>query len=253
MDDCKRTAGRVTPYVDGALPPGERTEVERHLNACPPCARGAQEEQGARTVLRECSDRLKAEPLPPGLRSRCEALAREHSRVRTVALWRMLMPATAIAVLLIFAGVLIFSVATRRSDALLAAQLTADHVKCFQVFVPEGTSSASEVEEELESKYGWDLHVPPSSDADGITLLGGRRCLYADGSVPHVMYRAASGAAPVSLFRLEGVTRKPGEVTTLGHQCRIWSRGGNTYVLVLPKESSPEIARLARYVEREAR
>ena len=253
MDDCKRTAGRITPYVDGTLPPGERTEVEQHLGHCPPCARGAQEEQGARVVLRECSSRLKAQPLPPGLRSRCEALAREHSRVRTVALWRMLLPATAIAVLLIFAGVLVFSVATRRSDALLAAQLTADHVKCFEVFVPNTNAAASEVEEELESKYGWDIHVPPSSDAAGITLLGGRRCLYADGSMPHVMYKAAGSAEHVSLFRLDDVTRKPGDVTTLGHHCRIWSRGGHTYVLVLPKETSPEIARLARYVEREAR
>jgi anti-sigma factor RsiW len=252
MDECRRTAERVTPYVDGALPPGERREVEQHLQHCPPCARGAQEEQGARTVLRERADRLRAQPLPPGLRSRCEALAHEHSRVQAVRWWRLLVPATAIAVLLIFAGVLIFAVATRRSDTLLAAQLTADHVKCFEVFVPEKGADASEIEEELESKFGWDMHVPPSSSAAGITLLGGRRCLYADGSMPHVMYKA-EGAEPVSLFRLEGVTRKAGEVTTLGHHCRIWSRGGNTYVLVLPKETSPGIARLARYVEREAR
>jgi anti-sigma factor RsiW len=251
MDDCKRVAERVTPYVDGALPPGERQEVEQHLGHCPPCARGAEEEQGARAVLRERAVRLKEAPLPPGLRSRCEALAREHSRVRTVAVWRMLVPATAIAVMLIITGVLIFSLATRRSDTLLAAQLTADHVKCFEMFVPSTSTDASAVEEELESKYGWDMHVPPSSREAGLTLVGGRRCLYADGSMPHVMYEAAG--QPVSLFRLEGVTRPPADVNALGHHCRIWTRGGHTYVLVLPDKESPAIARVARYVEREAR
>jgi anti-sigma factor RsiW len=253
MKDCRRIAGRVTPYVDGALPESERAEVERHLSGCPPCRRGAEEEQGGRTVLRECADRLKAEPLPPGLRSRCEALAREHAGLRRVTWWRLLAPITAMAVLIIFAGVLLFALATRRSDALLAAQLTADHVKCFKVFVPgEGAVDALRVEEELERKYGWNLHLPASSAEAGITLLGGRRCLYADGSLPHVMYKS-DASAPVSLFRLEGVKRKAADVLAFGHRCRIWSRGDHTYVLVMPEQQTPAIARLARYVEAEAR
>jgi hypothetical protein len=67
-----------------------------------------------------------------------------------------------------------------------------------------------------------------------------------------LLYRTA-GAAPVSLFRLEGVTRDAADVTTMGHRCRIWSRGGHTYVLVAPERTSPEIARIARYVQQEAR
>src|SRR5918999_128969 len=147
MDDCRRTAGRVTPYVDNALPTGERAEVERHLNACPPCRRGAEQEQAGRTVLRECAGRLRSEPLPPGLRSRCESLAREHARKPRVSWFRLLVPLSAMAVLVIFAGVLVFSVATRRSDTLLAAQLTADHVKCFKVFEPGGYVEAVRVEQ----------------------------------------------------------------------------------------------------------
>jgi anti-sigma factor RsiW len=252
MDECRRTAERVTPYVDETLPPGERAEVERHLNACPPCRRTAEQEQYGRTVLRHCADRLKAQPVPPGLRSRCEALARERSRVRWFTSVRLLVPLTAIAVLIIFAGVFVLSLATRRSDALLAAQLTADHVKCFKMFVPDEGQDAARVEEELESKYGWDMHVPPSSAEGGVTLLGGRRCLYADGSMPHVMYKASS-AQPVSLFRLEGVIRKDVDLTSLGHRSRIWSRAGHTYVLVTPEQTTPEITRIARYVQQEAR
>ena len=44
------------------------------------------------------------------------------------------------ALVILFTGAL-FSIVTRQSDALLAAQLTADHVKCFGLFRPgEGTT-----------------------------------------------------------------------------------------------------------------
>jgi anti-sigma factor RsiW len=58
MKDCRETSERLTPYVDDALPPEERTDIERHLNACPPCRQSAVEEQGGRTVVRECASRL---------------------------------------------------------------------------------------------------------------------------------------------------------------------------------------------------
>jgi len=252
MDDCQRTAARVTPYVDGVLPDRERPEVERHLAECPPCRRGAEAEQGGRSVLRRCATRLKAEPLPPGLRSRCEALAGEYARRGTRPWWSALAPLTGIAALVVFAGILLLALATRRSDALLAAQLTADHVKCAKVFLPDARAEAAAVERDLENKYGWEMHVPPSSAEAAVTLLGGRRCLYAEGPLPHVMYQSVD-AGPVSLFRLEGVTRRASDIVTLGYRCRIWSRGGNTYVLVTPERQTPQMMQFARYVRAEAR
>jgi anti-sigma factor RsiW len=254
MDDCRRTVDRLTPYVDEALPPGERTDVERHLNKCPPCRQTAVEEQGGRTVVRECADRLRQSPLPPGLRSRCEELARHHCRARSAGMFgRRLLPALLIGSVAIAAGLAVLSISTSRSGTVLAAQMTADHVKCFK-FVGSGgeEADARAVEHALETKYGWDMHVPPSSPENGLRLIGGGRCLYADGTMPHIMYRAA-GAGPVSLFRLEGVTRREADVTTLGHRSRIWSRGGNTYVLVLPESASSQDAQLVRYVQQEAR
>lgn len=252
MDECRRTDERLTPYADEALPPGERAEVERHLDACPPCRQSAVEEEGGRTIVRECADRLRQTPLPPGLRSRCEALAREDEREKKPS-WRVrLIPATMIATLLLLVGMALFSLVTRRSEALLAAQLTADHMKCFSVFRPSGEADAAQVEAQLERDYGWEMHVPPSSPDVGVQLLGGRRCLYAEGTMPHVMYRAA-GAQPMSLFRLEGVTRPEADVVTMGYRSRIWSRDGNTYVLVLPESAAGDIGRIARYVRTEAR
>jgi hypothetical protein len=209
------------------------------------------EEQGGRTLVRERADRLRQSP-PPGLRSRCEALAREHCRQKTAAPWYLrLLPMSLVAAIVTVAALGLFSLATRRSSALLAAQLAVDHAKCFRIFDPAESSDARQVEADLRARYGWVMHVPASSAENGVQLVAGRRCLYADGTLPHVMYRAA-GAAPVSLFRLDGVTREESEVTTMGYRCRIWSRGGNTYALVMPVSAAAD-TRLVSYLRREAR
>ena len=207
-------------------------------------------ERGGRTVLRECAGTLRNRPLPPGLRSRCEMLARAHAGVATAGWQSRLVPAGLGAVLVTFTCVALFSLATHRSDTVLAAQLTADHVKCFKVFVPAdaGDVDVRRVEQELESEYGWDIHLPPSTRE--LRLVGARRCLYADGSVPHVMYKA--GDQPVSLFMLEGVTRAAADLDTFGHLCRIWTRGANTFVLVAPEATGANFARIATYVREEA-
>jgi anti-sigma factor RsiW len=247
MGECRRTAEQLTPYLDGLLSPSEHADVERHLGACPPCRRAAVEASGGRTVLRERATPLRDTPLPPGLRSRCEALALAH--VRQASWWRKrFVPAFAIAVLILSTGLAVFSMETRRSDYLLAQQLTLDHMKCFYFFGPSGSSviDAHEAESAMSAKYSWDLHIPPSSTSAGVSLIGARRCLYASGTIPHVMYRV--NGQNVSLFMLEGVTRPPADLTTLGYESRIWSRGKTTFVLVAPRAGHVG-AIAARYVQ----
>jgi anti-sigma factor RsiW len=251
-DDCRRTADRLTSYVDDALPPGEQADVERHLSRCPPCRQAAAQESGARAVLREQSRTLTQTPLPPGLRSRCEALARDHAAASVPSFFatRRFAPLTAVITLVI--GFFLFSLATHRSDTVLAAQLTADHAKCFRFFAggmaPD--ADAYRVEQMLEDDYGWDLHVPPSSSAHGVRLRGARRCLYADGSIPHVMYDV--GGYDVSLFVLDGVSRPPADLISLKHRFRTWMAGRRTYVLVWPVAAG-DLTVAARYVREEAR
>jgi hypothetical protein len=153
---------------------------------------------------------------------------------------------------MIFTASAFFSLATRRSDALLAAQLTADHSKCFRLFAPPDgvTADARNIERMLREQYGWNVHVPSSSVDDDIQLLGARRCLYGDGLVPHVMYRVHG--EDVSLFVLPGTERKPDDLVTLGHRSQIWSREGNTFVLVSPSDAGG-LASASRYVMKEAR
>ena len=251
MSDCRRTLERLAAYTDRALPPEEQDQVERHLNACPPCRVSASEEEGGRTVLRACADRLRSAPLPPGLRSRCEALAEAQVLAASPAVWRRrFVPVAITAALVIFTFAAVFSLATQRSSTLLAAQLTADHSNCFGESGADAPGlNAPDVEETLATRYGWDVHVPPSNDAEGVRLVGARRCLYADGRVPHVLYRVNGQA--VSLYMLEGVTRSDADVMAFGHRSRIWSRGPNSFVLVSPAGAG-ELAGMMAYVRQEA-
>lgn len=254
MSDCRRTQDRFAPYADRLLPAAEHEEIERHLAACPPCRTAASAEAGGRAVLREKAASLQSEPLPPGLRTRCEALAREHgkseSRLPLVRSWR-LFPVSVTAVLTLFIATVVFSLATKQSDTLLAAQLTADHAKCFGLFAhPDSPATdPAGLEQMLLDDYGWTVRVPPSSPQDGVQLIGARRCLYADGRIPHVMYRV--NGQDVSLFLLAGVTRNDANVVSLGHRSQIWSRDGTTYVLVAPTAAG-DLANAARYLMREA-
>lgn len=252
MDDCRRTAERLAAYTDGALAPQERGEVERHLDACPPCRDGASRERGAHAVLRARAATLREQPLPPGLRSRCESIAKDHGQVPSPSSWRTrLVPVALVAILIVFTGAALVSLATQRSDTLFAAQLTADHSRCFRNFVPAGAAGldAEDVEARLAAEYGWDVHVPPSDESQGIRLVHARRCLYSEGRVPHVLYRV--NGQDVSLFMLEGVARKDADVTAFGHRSRIWARGATTFVLVSPAAAG-DLAGAARYVMQEA-
>ncbi len=252
MSDCRRIVARLTPFVDKTLPADERLEVERHLAACPACATAAAEEEGGRTVVRQRAHQLKGCILPPGLRSRCEALARDTTHRRKAVPWsQRFVPVFLTSVLLLFMATALFSLATHRSSTVLAAQLTADHSKCFSLFAPAGAPpvEAHDVEAMFSDHHGWDVHVPPSSPSEGIQLIGARRCLYADGRVPHVMYRVHG--QDVSLYMLEGVTREQADLVAFGHRSHIWSRGATTYVFITPARSG-DLTDAARYMMQEA-
>lgn len=254
MSDCRRTTERLPAYADASLPPAERDEVERHLAACPPCREDASHQSGAHAVLRARAERLRAEPLPPGLRSRCDALARAQAAVPPARSWATrLVPVTLAAILLVFTGAAIVSLATERSDALFAAQLTADHTRCFRRHVQADAPGldAAQVEARLAQDYGWDLHVPASFGNDEVRLVHARRCLYGEGRIPHVLYRA--GGEDLSLFVIEGTTRRAGDVAAFGHRSRIWTRGDTTFVLVSSESSGPNLDAAARYLMQEAR
>jgi len=126
---------------------------------------------------------------------------------------------------------------TDRSTRVLAAELTADHVKCFGVMNTLLGTSADRVtiENAMLSTFGWQMHVPEALGGSGLELVGARPCLYAKGKMAHLMYR--HNGHPVSVFMIPNMTRpeNPGTpgipgikdevVDVMGHEATVWSAG----------------------------
>src|SRR5258706_1348300 len=129
----------------------------------------------------------------------------------------------------------------------MAAELAADHVKCFTLNrLLRTQQNASVVESSMASSFGWLMHVPAEADRAGLELVGSRPCLYGEGKIAHVMYR--HNGCPVSLFMLPRTKRSEGLVEVLGHEAAIWSVGDRTFVLVT-REARSEVERMAAFIQ----
>ena len=106
--NCKRITKELNAYVDGELSPRQASQVERHLEQCPQCAR-------RRDELLRLNQALEVLPdlgSPAGFRARLRALAREHAgagrKVATILpLPRVRLATAAAAALVLAAGLLL--------------------------------------------------------------------------------------------------------------------------------------------------
>lgn len=259
MPECSHIDALVTPFVDDALPEGERQTVTRHIAACPACRAKVTVERSIRSLMQARRADL-APPASAALKSRCAALcsrppaqvvdfqtSRTASRVATLSAWRTRLAPYALAASLLLAvtGAFIYQ-ATRSSSRVLAAELAMDHEKCFRLNALLGTKHSPEVvETAMADGFDWHMRLPDMSDHDDVSLIGSRPCLYGEGKTAHIMYR--HNGQPVSLFMLPRESRAEELVTVLGHQARIWSAGDRTFVLV-SNESAPEMERMTALV-----
>lgn len=152
----------------------------------------------------------------------------------------MAMAATVLLVVGITAIVL-----SSRSTTVMAAQLTLDHLKCWEHVDEPARVDTHELENRMEQRLGWHIQVAPGSDDQGLRLVAARRCLYADAGIAHIMYRHLG--RPVSLYMLPGRTVPTQELNVMGHEAVIWSVDGRSYLLVA-REPLVELERVAAYV-----
>lgn len=239
---CHRIDALVTPYVDGELDAADRDVVDRHVRLCPPCRSRLDAERAVHDALDARRSALTMERAPAALASRCAALAAAGPAARR---WRLPPLALAATLVLAVAGALLY-VATESSNRLMAAELTADHVKCFMVNeVLETHHDARQVAASMEARFDWDVHLPPHPEEMGLELVGSRPCLYAEGRIAHIMYRYRG--RPVSVFMLPNTARPDETIEVMGHEAAIWSVGDRTFVLIA-QEPRAEVARLASFV-----
>jgi anti-sigma factor RsiW len=240
MSECSKIDALVTPYVDRALDAGERAAVDLHLSACPPCRRRVESEAAVRELMGARREALCGERAPDLLRARCATLsAVTPAPPRAVLLARYALAAS----IVLAVGALALQQVTRASTRVLAAELAADHVKCFLVNAVLGTHhEPAAAERFLEARFNWDLDLPAGADPSDLDLVGARTCLYGDGTVAHLMYE--HHGEPVSVFMLPATAREAEIVGALGHEAAIWSSGDRTFVL-LARESREEVEALA--------
>ena len=135
---------------------------------------------------------------------------------------------------------------TESSTRVMAAELTADHVKCFWMNALLGTAEPpATVEASMASQFGWQARLPQNADRAGLQLVGGRPCLYGEGRVAHLMYR--HNGKPVSVFMLPKKRREHELLNVMGHEAAIWSDNDRTFVLIA-REPRSEVERIAEFV-----
>lgn len=265
MSDCKTIDPLITSYVDGDIDADGRMRVDSHVDACPPCHSRVSAERAVRHLVRTRRADIAADAAPDALRVRCSALAaadgaaalkgeRAFMGARAVTgargFRRAIKPlAIAAGVVLTAGGVFVYQ-ATDRSTRMLAAELTADHVKCFGVVnsLVGTNANAAAVEQVMADVFGWQMHVPEPA-GEGLELIGARPCLYARGKAAHLMYR--HHGQPLSVFMLPQLSRtgKHDEtVEVMGHEAAVWSKDGRTFVLV-SGEPEPEMQRVVSVVQ----
>ena len=250
MPKCTSIDPLVTPYVDGEIGPRDRQVIDEHLRACPPCHARVAAEQAVRSLIRAQKSVLCADRASATLRARCTGarLASGSPSRAAPRTWRSRsMPfAMAASLILIVMGAFVYQL-TARSAQVLAAELTADHLKCFGINGILGThDEPAAVERSMVSGFGWHMRLPDAVERAGLKLIGARPCLYGEGRVAHIMYR--HNGEPVSIFMLPRRTRPEEVVQVMGHEAVIWSAGDRTFVLI-SREPHAEVARVASFVQ----
>jgi anti-sigma factor RsiW len=280
MPNCQLIDPLVTPYVDGQLTDVDRRAVDDHLRTCPPCHSRVAAERAVHELLAERRGALTAGGAPDVLRARCRRAARDTGPALdgateavsgatvqgrnparagatpgvspTIASWRArLAPLALAASLVLIVGIAFVYQLTASSSRVLAAELAADHLKCFAINgVLRTHQEPSAVESAMMSGFGWRMHLPSRAKDAGLELVGSRPCMYGEGKIAHIMYR--HHGEPVSLFMLPRESRTPEMVDALGHKAAIWCEGDRTFVL-LAREPEAEVAQLAKMVQQTLR
>ena len=268
MSKCTSIDPLVTPYVDGELRAAERTRVDEHLHQCPPCQSRVAAESAVRNLMRARKPGLTAPRASASLRAQCSGLVNgggepfaarlragvaPSSPARAIRAWwsapwhLRVVPLALTASLVLLVGGAFLYLATQYSARLLAAELCADHMTCFAANNMLGTHEPpAAVESSMLSVFGWHLHLPQQFETSGLELVGGRRCLYGEGKVAHLMYRVQG--RPVSIYMLPKSVRPEELVEVLGHEVAIWSAGDRTFALIT-RGSREEVARMASFVK----
>jgi anti-sigma factor RsiW len=252
MSKCRDLDPLLASYVDGEAPSDDRASVDAHLDRCPPCRDRVAGERAARDVLvarrpllRQCASEH--------LRARCAAHRLRRSGLFALRARTWVPLSLAATLILAVAGAFVFGL--NDNVEAVAAQLTLDHVRCFQL-APErlAHADAAGAGRDWAASQGWALQVPASSAAAQLELLGVRRCVTASGTTAHLLYKWRG--EPLSVFVMPRTLRRRAQadeiVENFGHEAVVWSARDRTYI-VLAHGQPADLAWVVGYMKTQAR
>jgi anti-sigma factor RsiW len=252
MSKCRELEPLFASYVDGEAPTDARAWVDAHLDRCPPCRTRVAGERAAREALISRSSHLRP-CASDQLRARCAAHRLRHSRFFAMRGRAWVPLSVAATLILAIGGAFLFGV--NDNVEAVAAQLTLDHVRCFQV-APErlAHADAAGAGRDWAASQGWALQVPASSADAQIELLGVRRCMTASGATAHLLYKWRG--EPLSVYVLPRTLRGRAQVDeivdTFGHEAVVWSARNRTYI-VLAHGRPADLGSVVGYMKTQAR
>src|SRR4051794_5799436 len=140
MPECRSIDHLVTPYVDGELTASERAHIDDHLRVCRPCHLRVGAERAVRTLVTARRADLSTARASDTLRATCARLASQPFAPPVNRSWtsRLAPFALAASLILIVAAAFLYQL-TVESPRLMAAELAADHMKCFMMNAMLGT------------------------------------------------------------------------------------------------------------------
>jgi anti-sigma factor RsiW len=252
MANCREIEPKLAEYVEGEQPATERAAVDAHLHSCPPCRSRATGERVAHELI--CSRRDSLRGSAPGrLHERCAA-QRATGSPPAAMLSRQPWVRFSVAASVVLASALFLVFGWGSSVETYAAQLSADHLKCFQ-FPPDEASApdAAMLGHTWQVSNGWGLKLSPPSapPIEGLTLLGVRRCSSSRGRVAHLLYRWHGD--PLSVYVLNhrfdrrADAGQDHDVNRLGEHAIVWTEHDRTYAVVGDRRL-PDLQRIATYV-----
>jgi anti-sigma factor RsiW len=252
MANCREIETKLAEYVDGLQPDAERAAVESHLQSCPPCRARAAGERVAHDLV--CARRQTLRPSVPGnLRERCAAQRRLASPPVPVFARTPWVRFSLAATVLLAAGLFVLF-GWGSSVETYAAQLAADHLKCFQ-FPPDAAAppDVTLLGKTWQATAGWALKVAASTSSEQLQLLGIRQCGSSRGRVAHVFYRWRG--EPLSVYVLNHRfdhgpdAAHDHDFNKLGEHAIVWTVRERTYAVVASKRL-PDLQHAAHYVRR---
>jgi len=216
----------LSAYLDAALLPPEREQLEAHLAQCPACRARLESLRAVKHALA----RLPNREVPPGaVRARVESLRFVHrtSRARVLA--------AVVAVVAVGAAGLLLARRPPTPTLTLTEELVGDHLRSVPDAMPAEVTS-HDPQEVVAFFAGRVPFSPVAPVFPASRLVGGRLCQI-DGRLVQLLFYDAKGEK-LSLFVSGGDLGEPGCREARGHHVCTRRVGSRSLVLVgkLPAE-----------------